>query len=146
VTLVVGCNRGGGTTLSSCPPGATLMGAAPPKGEEQWCQKIVNGKPIKDGPFVVYATGGTRMIAGTYSDGKQTGEWTMWYENGERASVDHYKDGEQDGLHTSWYANGQKAIEGEYRDGKRIGVWTRWDLTGLRSEKLTYGDSGRSGR
>ena len=123
-----------------CPPGTKLMGAAPPKGAEVWCQKNVAGKPVKDGPFIVYATGGSKMIEGTYRDGVQDGEWTLWYENGARASTDHYVNGLQSGQHMSWYANGQKALEGEYQDGKREGIWTQWDPSGLSSHKLVYRD------
>jgi len=122
----------------SCPPGTRLMGAPPPKGTEVWCQEIINGKPVKDGPFIAYTGGGAKMIQGNYAHGVQQGEWTLWYENGERASVDHYVDGRPSGLHTSWYANGQKAIEGEYQNGKREGVWTRWDPSGLSSQKMVY--------
>jgi MORN repeat variant len=122
----------------SCPAGAKLMGAPPPKGFEVWCQKNVNGRSVKDGPFIVYAGGGDRMIEGTYRDGIQQGEWTLWYENGVRASLDHYDDGLQNGLHMSWYANGQKALEGEYRHGKREGVWIQWDPSGLSSRKMMY--------
>jgi len=125
--------------LSSCPAGAELMGAPPPKGFELWCQKSANGRAVKDGPFVVYAGSGERMIEGTYRNGIQQGEWTLWYENGVRASVDHYDGGLQNGLHTSWYANGQKALEGEYRHGKRDGVWIEWDLSGLARHKMVYG-------
>ena len=56
------------------------MGAPPPKGEEVWCQKTVDGKPVKDGIFVAYGTGTDRMIQGYYRDGVQDGEWTTWYE------------------------------------------------------------------
>jgi len=122
----------------SCPPGAKLNGAPPPKGAEVWCQKNVAGKPVKDGPFIVYAAGGSKMIEGTYRSGRQDGEWTLWYENGTHASIDHYLNGLQSGLHTSWYANGQKALEGEYQHGKREGVWTQWDPSGLTSRKLVY--------
>jgi MORN repeat variant len=122
----------------SCPPGAKLRGAPPPKGAEVWCEKIVDGKPVKEGPFIVYATGGSKMIEGTYRDGVQDGEWTLWYENGARASIDHYVNGLQSGQHTSWYANGQKALEGKYQDGKRDGVWTQWDPSGLSSHKMVY--------
>jgi MORN repeat variant len=124
----------------SCPAGAQLMGAPPPKGFEVWCQKNVNGKPVKDGLFIVYSTGGDKMIEGTYRNGVQEGEWTLWYENGLRASIDHYLNGLQNGLHTSWYANGQKALEGEYQDGKREGVWTQWDPSGLSSRRMVYKD------
>jgi hypothetical protein len=124
----------------SCPDGAELKGSPPPEGTEIWCEKDVGGVPVKDGIFVVYNLNGDRMIEGYYHDGKQTGEWTMWYNNGQRASLDHYTNGVQDGEHVSWYANGSKAIEGRYRDGKREGEWRRWDPNGLRFWTDTYKD------
>ncbi len=125
-------------TMPPCPPGAKLMGAPPPKGLEVWCERIVDGKRVKDGFFVAYGVSGDRMIQGSYRNGIQDGEWKLWYENGSLASVDHYSNGLQNGLHTSWYANGQKALEGEYRDGKREGVWIQWDPSGLVSHKMVY--------
>ena len=136
VISVFGCQRS--QAPPACPAGTKLMGAAPPKGTELWCQKTIDGKSVKDGPFIVYATSGNKMIEGSYRDGVQEGEWTLWYENGARASLDHYQDGIRNGLHTSWYATGQKALEGDYRDGKREGVWTHWDPSGLRSQKTLY--------
>lgn len=141
--LVSCCKRTAPMALPPCPHGATLMGAPPPRGEEQWCQKIVNGKPVKDGVFVAYGSGGDRMIEGHYRDGAQIGEWTLWYDNGQRAAVDHYVNGVRNGAHTSWYANGVKAIEGDYRDGRRDGTWTRWDSLGLTSKQEVYRDGRR---
>jgi hypothetical protein len=135
-----GCHRGTGDAPLSCPPGATLMGAPPPKADEVWCQKTIDGKAVKDGIFVAYGGTADRMIQGYYRDGVQEGEWTTWYENGQRSAVDHYRNGLQDGLHTSWYANGVKALEGKYRNGKREGTWTRWDPTGLTSKQERYRD------
>jgi MORN repeat variant len=137
------CRRGPAAVSLSCPAGATLMGAPPPKGEEVWCQKTVGGKAVKDGLFVAYGTGADRLIQGYYHDDKQDGEWTTWYENGQRSAVDHFRDGVQNGLHISWYANGVKALEGKYRDGKREGKWTRWDPTGLMSKHEFYRDDRR---
>ncbi|MBI3759792.1 MAG: toxin-antitoxin system YwqK family antitoxin [Deltaproteobacteria bacterium] len=134
------CHRDSSDVPLSCPPGANLMGAPPPKGQEVWCQKNVDGKPVKDGLFVAYGMGGYKMIQGYYRKGVQDGEWTTWYENGQRSAVDHYRDGLQNGLHTSWYANGVKALEGNYRAGKREGVWTRWDPTGFTNKQETYRD------
>jgi MORN repeat variant len=136
VFLLLGCRRAQIPIV--CPPGTRLMGAPPPRGVEVWCQKNVDSKVIKEGPFVVYTAGGGKMIEGTYRDGLQDGEWTLWYENGARASVDHYVNGLQSGRHISWYANGQKALEGEYHKGKREGVWTRWDPSGLTDHKIVY--------
>ena len=137
IAFLPGCHRAG-IALPSCPAGAMLKGAAPPNGSEVWCEKIVDGKPVKEGAFIVYGVGGEQMIEGSYRNGVQEGEWTMYFENGQRAALDHYANGKQNGLHVSWYANGQKAIEGQYRDGKREGVWMRWDASGLKSEKMTY--------
>lgn len=142
LTLCIGataCNRPHKTSLS-CPAGSTLMGAPPPKGEEVWCQKMVGGKAVKNGMFIVYNDSGGRMIEGNYRDGVQEGDWTMWYENGQRSAIDHYQNGLQDGWHISWYANGRKALEGSYREGKREGVWTRWDPSGLTSKEIRYKD------
>jgi hypothetical protein len=127
-------------TPPSCPPGATLMGGAPPAGEEQWCQRVVDGKAVKDGIFIVYGPGASKILQGFYRNGLQDGEWTMWYENGRPAAIDHYRDGRQNGRHSSWYANGQKAIEGNYRDGRREGAWTRWDPNGRASHHQVYKD------
>lgn len=144
ITITFAACRSAGEVLPSCPPGHTLMGAVPPKGQEVWCQKLVDGKPVKDGIFILYGAGGAKMLQGNYHDGRQEGEWTMWYENGRRASLDHYRNGVQNGLHTSWYANGTTSIEGEYHDGKREGVWTSWDPTGLTNRKQVYSD-GKAG-
>lgn len=133
-----GCERAKHLPRVTCPAGATVMGASPPKGQEVWCQKIVNGKPVKDGPFILFGEGGGKLIEGGYRSGTQEGIWTMWYPNGQRSAIDHYHDGVQDGLHTSWYANGQKAIEGMYRAGKREGVWTQWDPSGFSTKRQTY--------
>jgi antitoxin component YwqK of YwqJK toxin-antitoxin module len=131
------CN-GSKHSLPTCPPGAVMHGEKPPNGSEVWCEKIVDGKPLKDGAFIVYGISGDPMIRGSYHNGAQDGEWTMYFENGQRAAVDHYANGKQNGLHVSWYANGQTAIEGNYRDGKREGVWMRWDASGLKSQKMIY--------
>jgi hypothetical protein len=144
VPTIAACHRDAANAPLSCPSGATLRGAPPPKGEEVWCEKIVNGKPVKDGVFVAYGTGTDRMIQGYYRDGVQDGEWTTWYENGVRSAVDHYRNGLQEGLHISWYANGVKALEGNYRGGKREGVWTRWDPSGVTSKQETYRDDRKS--
>ena len=81
-----------------------------------------------------------RCIQGEYHDGKQTGEWTQWYDNGQMKSVDHYKDGIQDGEHTGWYTDGKIAAIGMYKDGKREGVWKRWDPQGFKNWEETYKD------
>ena len=137
--LLAACNHPGPAPFS-CPPGTQPMGAPPPDGQERWCQKVVNGEPVKEGRFEIYRGEGTLMMKGEYHNGKQTGEWTMWYDNGKKASIDHYKDGVQDGGHIGWYNNGKISAMGQYKDGKREGVWKRWDAQGFRNWEETYKD------
>jgi hypothetical protein len=138
--LIAACRTGNRAEVPVCPPGDTLVGAPPPRGSEVFCQRIIGGKTVKNGPFIVYADGGGKLIEGHYRDGVQEGEWTMWYQNGQRSAVDRYHDGLQEGPHVSWYANGQIAIEGMYHAGKREGRWTRWDPSGLISRRTMYRD------
>jgi len=131
--VAVGCKN-----VPACPPGAKLMGQAPPEGQQVWCQKIVDGKPVKEGPFILYHPDGSKMLQGQYHNGKQTGEWTMWYTNGRIRSSDHYRDGVRDGEHISWYTNGQISTRGRYVNGKRDGVWKRWGPSGIRNWEEVY--------
>src|SRR5690348_8159695 len=114
-----GCTRKETAPAISCPSGTKLMGQAPPNGDEQWCEKTVNGQPVKDGTFVLYRTEtGLKMIEGHYRDGQQDGEWTMWYESGQKKSLDHYVNGVQQGEHLGWYENGQLSAKGQYKNGE----------------------------
>ncbi len=143
VTALAGACRGGAIERPPCPHGTQAMGQPPPDGDETWCQKIVGGEPVKEGPFVLYRPDGSKMMQGSYRDGKQDGEWTMWYDNGQRASVDHYKNGVQDGQHIGWYTNGKISAMGQYVNGKRDGKWKRWDPNGFRNWEETYKDDKR---
>lgn len=140
--LFVACNPSASAPIS-CPAGTTAMGSPPPAGDETWCQKIVDGQPIKDGPFALYRSGGTMMLRGSYHDGKQDGEWTMWYDNGQKGSIDHYKGGVEDGVHIGWYTNGKISAQGNYKDGKREGTWKRWDAQGFKNWEEVYKDDKR---
>jgi MORN repeat variant len=132
-----------GATTIACPPGNRLMGEAPPKGQEQWCQKMVGGRPVKDGPFALYRDDGSMMLQGSYKNGMQDGQWTMWYPNGQKRSVDHYRDGVQDGEHLGWYPNGRLSARGMYRNGQREGAWKRWGPRGIRNWEEVYRDGKR---
>src|SRR5215470_1155966 len=77
----------------TCPAGTKQVGQGPPDDSEIACVKTVNGQDVKDGPYVLFRDDGSKMLQGDYHDGKQSGEWTMWYDNGQMKSVDHYKDG-----------------------------------------------------
>lgn len=141
LTFAAGCKSNPGAPANlNCPSGSQLMGQAPPAGDEQWCQKTINGEAVKDGPMVIYRGGGLKMMEGYYKDGKQDGAWTLYYESGGKKSIDHYKDGVQTGAHLSWYEDGQMDAKGQYKEGQPDGVWKRWDPDGVRNWEETYKD------
>jgi antitoxin component YwqK of YwqJK toxin-antitoxin module len=143
VAIVSGCKSSSETPKPvnlSCPSGSKLVGDLPPDGEEQACWKTVNGEQIKEGPIVIFGPGGLKMMEGNYTNGKQDGEWRMYYESGAKKSVDHYKDGVQTGDHVSWYEDGQIDAKGQYKDGQQDGVWKRWAPDGVKNWEETYKD------
>src|SRR5579863_6738702 len=96
ITITGGCqssNEPPKAVSITCPPGSKLVGDLPPAGDEQACWKTINGDEVKDGPMVIYRPGGLKMMEGSYKDGKQDGEWRMYYESGAKKSIDHYQDG-----------------------------------------------------
>jgi hypothetical protein len=139
--LILGCKS---IALSPCPGGAKPMGAAPPQGQETWCEKLdAGGHSVKDGPFTLYWPAGGKMIEGNYRDGKQDGFWTRFYPSGQRLALDEYREGVQNGRHVAWYPNGNESEEGQYHDGKREGRWHRWDQAGLKNWFEEYRDDRR---
>lgn len=135
LVIIAGCK-----SQPVCPPGTTQMGEGPPDGSELWCQKMVEGKVVKEGPFTLFFPSGSTMLEGMYKDGKQDGDWTTWYDNGQRSAVDHYEDGVQQGKHLGWYPSGTKSAEGQYLHGLKSGKWKRWDESGLRNWEEIYKD------
>jgi antitoxin component YwqK of YwqJK toxin-antitoxin module len=143
VTVTSGCKNSDETPKPVnlvCPSGSKLVGDLPPDGEEQACWKTVNGEQVKDGPIVIFGPGGLKMMEGGYKDGKQDGEWRMYYESGAKKSIDHYQDGVQTGDHISWYEDGQIDAMGKYKDGQQDGVWKRWAPDGVKNWEQTYKD------
>jgi len=85
------------TPIAACPEGATLVGAPPPDGLRQRCQK---------------------------SDGERHGATREWYENRRERSYSEWWDGQKHGRFTLWFNNGQVRSQGAHRHGAPAGEWT----------------------
>ena len=98
-----------------CPGGTVLVGAAPPKGFEQWCAKEPgNAGSPKHGPILHWWDDGSKQFEGTYADGQMDGQW-------------------------NWYAKtGQTTKSGQFAAGKKHGKWTFWDATGMKVGEATF--------
>ncbi len=111
LALLVGAGCSGDKTAKAvkgpCPAGAELLGDAPPKGVEEWCQKrTADDRYVKHGPYRSWFKNGRKKVRGAYRDGQRHGPWR------------------------EWYRSGQPALEGTYTDGKQTGRWLRWHTDG----------------
>ena len=79
-------------------------------------------------------------MEGEYKDGKQDGEWQLYYESGGKKSIDHYKDGVQTGEHMYGTRAGKSHAKGQFKDGQQDGVWKRWDPDGVKNWEEAYKD------
>jgi len=61
--------------------------------------------------------------------GRQTGEWIIWYENGQMKSKSSFLHGEQL-LFESWFDNGEKEIQEPFAEGMPHGLWIWWGANG----------------
>jgi MORN repeat variant len=113
--LVSGCPKKG-----PCPDNGELVGAHPPAGNAEWCQRQdVAGNWVKHGPS------------------------REWWTNGQLKSEETYIDGEPDGLRREWAEDGTIVGEATFTRGSLTGGSTSWHR-GVIQQKCTPADA--SGR
>lgn len=114
-----------------CPEGATLVGAPPPDGLEEWCE-IANpdGETVKHGRYVSWFDPTHKQAEIEYVDGREHGRATAWYPTGQKAAEGVYENGERTGLWTRWYGDGVKQAETHFSAGIRHGIERQYDEQG----------------
>jgi hypothetical protein len=120
MALTVACNRSPSITPLTdrdCPDGATVVGAAPPAGNLQRCER----------------GGGVRH-----------GKSRAWYDNGRLRYETEWWQGVKHGKFTLWYANGQKRAEGQDLHGIPDGKWTSWAEDGRVTSQQVFQASERA--
>ena len=83
-----------------------------------------------DGAYREYYPNGQLFVAGTYSRGRQNGEWTFYYENGQLNRKAAFKDGKPDGMREVYRADGTLSAKRGFSEGLRDGEWITYDATG----------------
>ena len=78
-------------------------------------------KKFTDVPFTGKITGKEQ---GSFKDGKEEGEWVIYYGNGQLWEKGEYKDGKKLGKWVYYWDNGQILRKGEFKDGKPNGLGT----------------------
>jgi|GEM_PF-5816412 len=104
LALLIACdNKPEIAPLTDCPGRARLVGAFPPLGYGQRCEK---------------------------SKGSRHGPSRFWHKNGQRSADTEWWDGRKHGKFTLWYPNGQKRAEGQHDRMEPAGIWKYWDEKG----------------
>jgi len=110
-----------------CPAGTIATGAAPPAGDEAWCeQRPAAGAPIRSGPSLEWHDNGQKASQGAYQADVRTGPWLFWHANGQLAEQGRYVAGVKEGVWTTYDGQGRRLSEGAYAAGKPDGRWTFW--------------------
>ncbi len=104
----------------TCPAGAVLRGARPPRGRKAWCERIGTDAGVKHGWVASWHASGQLESTGQYRDGVRVGTWTRWYPNGTRRAQARFKEGVQDGLMTAWDQSGNVSREVLFRAGAAV--------------------------
>lgn len=100
---------------------------------------VVNKRkhPIKD--IERYSDGAVKRVR-FLSNGKLSGEETLYYPDGSVNKIRHWKRGRLHGPLTVFYPNGQPYIKANYINGALDGEYTVLDNTGKILEILTASD------
>jgi uncharacterized protein len=136
------------------------------KGEGKVLYKIMMNKPkrIKQQKWVYYVKGkpGIKMSEGEYTDDKQTGKWTFFFESGKVREEGTYTDGVTTGEWLVYYPTGELFTKATYKvfqekdevsgsmksvghpDGTKISYYKKGTSTPLKEEE--YHNGKKNGR
>lgn len=132
--------------IAACPDGARVTGDAPPRGAQQWCERVFGGgPPARHGPYRAWHANGRIKVDGAYADGLKVGRWTFWHANGRRQEEGEFRADREEGVWARWYESGHPLDAGGYRDGARWGRWTRWHPNGEKAEEGEYAAGAETG-
>jgi hypothetical protein len=143
-----------------CPKGARDSGLE--KGQPRWCESMVKGKLVYDGPLWRFHADGSIASKETYVKGDAQGSFESWHANGKRETKGQYRKGEAVGTWKTWddrgrivsetrfdlpratrtayHPNGKKWASGRLLDGAKVGTWTVWDDAGKEVGRCDLGE------
>jgi antitoxin component YwqK of YwqJK toxin-antitoxin module len=102
-----------------------------------WC---VTPDMTRNGPTVLYSSGGQILEEGSWRENAPVGLWTYHDKSGKQIAQIDMKEG--DGVWPSFYDTGAKASEQNYKAGKLEGAQTNWSVSG----QITYQATHKDGR
>ncbi len=107
---------------------------------------IVKEDGNRDGPWKDFYTDGSLKAEGTYTNGKQTGEWKYYHQNGKLEQAGKFnKLGKLEGTWKWYFDNGLLLKEENYRNGLKDGLSTEYDEAGIVIEEGEFVNGNEDG-
>ena len=132
--------------IKACPENGKIVGAPPPKGTGQWCEKADSaGKPMRHGPYYKYHSNGQKAVQGSFVNGKANGLFVFWLPDGSKAEEKGYQNGQLSGAYVKYGKENQKVIEGRYLGGKKNGKFTYYGKAGRLKQEASFRDNIKEG-
>lgn len=132
--------------IKSCPEKGKVVGAPPPKGTGQWCEKVdAGGKPMRHGPYFKFHSNGQKAVQGTFVNGKANGLFVFWLPDGSKAEEKGYQNGQLSGVYVKYGKENQKVIEGRYFNGKKNGKFSYWGKAGRLKQEASFRENIKDG-
>ena len=97
---------------------------------------FVNG--LKEGKQSEFYESGNKKLESEFKNDRETGTWTVYFDNGKISTTFSYLDGQLNGPVVINDDKGTKIVEGNYRGGKEDGKWIFYDESGKVKKEENY--------
>jgi hypothetical protein len=91
--LIAGLHTGAAAANIKCPEGTVENGVQTPDLTEAWCEKKLDQKVVKQGPYRAWRADGGLQTSGYYADGEPVSKWSHWHPNGRLRAFEWFTDG-----------------------------------------------------
>src|SRR5262245_28262712 len=113
--------------LTVSPAELAAYNQRPPQFREvQYVRRVGHGKTVKHGPYRAYNLQGNLLRTGSYSNGREHGDFVRYAPGGIKISQQTYIRGELEGAALWWDTKGKLFDSMMYRNGKRHGPRAGW--------------------
>lgn len=106
---------------------------------------IMDKEGREQGDWILFYPTGETFAEGAYEDGKRIGLWKFYHQNGKLSQKGNYRDGLSHGDWTWYFENGSVKREEGYRKGKEDGEFIEYDQVGEVIHKGAYIDGYKNG-
>jgi antitoxin component YwqK of YwqJK toxin-antitoxin module len=88
--------------------------------------------------YTLYPNTSDTAILQTYYEGKENGEWKMFYPNKQLKEIRYFEKGKKIGKYTAWWENGKTKSSIHFNNDEYEGLFREWNLQGQLIKEMNY--------